>query len=258
MRCSNFQKKFQITNWPSRVIISQYTHDGVHIKCSPLGLVLAHSFSGSTEKMKSTVFLMCPGSKGVHNLSRSQNLFHGASHTLCVSLHTWVSCDFAISFLRLAGCILLAAHLLNNLHARSHLHAPHESWTSCEMCVSCMALKNLDDITKAAAALSSAEWIFCVCRKRPSMETWWIIIICALTLIIVASHLCAHSERRDARGKNGFWARAPARPATKSGARTHVCVVEIIICAHTWLIADCWCQGGSSALFDSRTFAAAI
>lgn len=186
--------------------------------------------------------------------------FTGRLTPWCVSLHTWVLCDFAISFLRLAGCILLAAHLLNNLHTRSHLHAPHKSsWTSCEMCVSCMALKNLDDITKAAAALSWAAWIFCVCRERPSMETWWIIIICALTLIIVASHLCAHSERRDGgKRKNGFWARAPAPLATKSGARTHVCVVEIIICAHTWLIADCWCQGGSSALFDSRTFAAAI
>jgi len=109
--------------------------------------------------MKSTVFLMCPGSKGVHNLSRSGNLFQLL--TPCVSRGTR---EFrAIS--QLAFYVWRASELhsehtwsITCIHALTLIHALAEWFLA--KCVS----KNLD-VTKAALH-SLASSFLCLLRAQ--------------------------------------------------------------------------------------------
>jgi hypothetical protein len=132
------------------------------IRFTSLTLPLAYYFSrgAPTQKMKSTVFLMCPGSKGVHNLSRSGNLFQLL--TPCVSRGTR---EFrAIS--QLAFYVWRASELhsehtwsITCIHALSHTHTCTRGVVSCKMC-----LKNLD-VTKAALH-SLASSFLCLLRAQ--------------------------------------------------------------------------------------------
>lgn len=94
----------------------------------------------------------------------------------------------------------------------------------------------LQNVSQKSRRHKSSPRVFCVCCARPSMETWWIIIIktlvCALPLIIVASHIYARRGEQ----KWIFSARARLR-----NADTRVRLVEIIICAH---MTNCWLLPG--------------